>query len=228
MQKYIFRKYKCIADHQTSLLYFYNEVLYIVFLKLYNIKTMNNKLLSEYKYVLKEIDHIKNSVSILKSVTQNRLKYAKSKEEKNQIYSEFQEQLCEIKNDKSIKHKYKNLIKKQNFIENEILQKMSIKNNIKNEPENKLQYNQPNYHDINISDDISNLIRKYKDNSVEHFDEHVINIQKNDKYSCDNVFYEDDKSNIKLESDFYDKNDNDDKQIERLCDLVKDLQCDFF
>jgi hypothetical protein len=89
---------------------------------------MSEKLLSEYQGVLRELEMIKNRVAVIKDVTQDRLKCAQSEEEKDNIFIDFKTQLNKIKKDKNIKHKYKDLVKRKETIESEMLDKMSDEN----------------------------------------------------------------------------------------------------
>lgn len=86
---------------------------------------MSEKLLSEYQGVLKELEMIKNRVNVIKDVTEDRIKCARTGKEKENIFTEFKTQLSKIRNDKNIKHKYKTLKKRKEMIETEMMDKMS-------------------------------------------------------------------------------------------------------
>jgi hypothetical protein len=135
---------------------------------------MSEKLLSEYQCVLRELEMIKNRAAVIKDVTQDRLKSAKNEEEKENIFLDFKTQLHKIKKDKNIKHKYKNLIKRKEDIETEMLEKMSedkprknipaVKNSrqkiIKKTEVCKSSESSSDNNDFNI--DLNSLINKYK------------------------------------------------------------------
>lgn len=139
---------------------------------------MSEKLLSEYQCVLRELEMIKNRAVVIKDVTQDRLKCAKNDEEKENIFIDFKTQLRKIKKDKNIKQKYKNLVKRKEYIETEMLDKMSEeKKHIPSVKNSKLKPTKhykvdlessssesDNYIDINVDvcDDLVNLINKYK------------------------------------------------------------------
>lgn len=158
---------------------------------------MSEKLLSEYQCVLRELEMIKNRAAVIKDVTQDRLKCAKNNEEKENIFIDFKTQLHKIKKDKNIKHKYKNLIKRKEDIETEMLGKMSeekkpkpsVKNSKqKQKQKQKTEQKQSKQHkilsessssesekcvdvnvNIDVGDDLANLINKYQQNIT--FDE---------------------------------------------------------
>lgn len=122
---------------------------------------MSEKLLSEYQSVLKELEMIKNRASVIKDVTQDRLKCAKNDEEKKNIFLDFKSQLNKIKKDKNIKHKYKSLVKRKEIIETEILNKKSKKS------KKYVSSSESETYEINVdceNFDISELIDKYKNN----------------------------------------------------------------
>lgn len=87
----------------------------------------NKELLSEYENVTKELETIKNHVTILKDITENKIKQAKCEDEKASIFLEFKGQIDRIKQDKSIKNKYRELQKKKSNIESQLLSEMSNK-----------------------------------------------------------------------------------------------------
>lgn len=87
----------------------------------------NKELLSEYETVTKELETIKNHVTILKNITEDKIKKAKCEDEKTSIFMEFKGQIDKIKQDKSIKNKYRDLQKKKSDIESQLLSEMSNK-----------------------------------------------------------------------------------------------------
>jgi hypothetical protein len=87
----------------------------------------NKELLSEYESVTKELETIKNHVTILKNITEDKIKQTKSENEKASIFMEFKGQIDKIKQDKSIKNKYRELQKKKSDIESQLLLEMSSK-----------------------------------------------------------------------------------------------------
>jgi len=87
----------------------------------------NKELLSEYESVTKELETIKNHVTILKDITENKMKSAKCDDEKASIFVEFKGQIDKIKQDKSIKNKYKELQKRKADIELQLLSEMNNK-----------------------------------------------------------------------------------------------------
>jgi hypothetical protein len=154
---------------------------------------MSEKLLSEYQCVLREIEMIKNRAAVIKDVTQDRLKCAKNEEEKENIFIDFKTQLHKIKKDKNIKHKYKNLVKRKEIIETEMLGKMSDEKPSKSAPKHipvaknsqpkpkkvkpKIESPESDSSDditsikqtsktIDINDDINDLINKYQQKVV--------------------------------------------------------------
>lgn len=157
---------------------------------------MSEKLLSEYQCVLRELEMIKNRAAVIKDVTQDRLKCAKNDEEKENIFIDFKTQLHKIKKDKNIKHKYKNLVKRKEDIETELLVKMSEEKkhkkhipSVKNSrPKPKPDQKPSKQHkvlsessssesekcvdvnvNIDVGDDLASLINKYQQNIT--FDE---------------------------------------------------------
>jgi len=81
----------------------------------------NKELLTDYATVTKELESIKNRVTVLKDITEQKMKLAKCDDDRSKIFAEFKVQIDKIKQDKSIKSKYKELQKKKNDIESQLL-----------------------------------------------------------------------------------------------------------
>jgi len=181
---------------------------------------MNEKLLNEYQYILREINIIKNRAVIIKNITQDKLKCAKNQKEKENIFNEFKIQLHNIKKDKTIKKKYKNLIKRKEILEDEFL---SDKKKIKCESADS------------ISDDITNLINKYKqDISFDNSPKKYTDKCNNNNFTKKKLENEKNNKNLYIESSCSEnesinkkKSDVDDTyQVKKLINLIKDLQCE--
>lgn len=193
---------------------------------------MSEKLLSEYQNVLKELDAIKNKTTIIKTVTQNRLKCAKNESEKKTIFLEFKNQLRQMKKDHNIKHQYKNLMKQKKFLESEMLDKMSSEDILSDMLDKTFQDDITSINPItprdDIRDDVTDLINKYKKNIIgTNFDPTpnttiIVNIPHSPSPKRTPKIIQ--SSSIDTNSD--EKCTNDTQQKKYLRDLIKDLECD--
>jgi hypothetical protein len=129
----------------------------------------NYKLLGRYKGILKKIETIRNEITILKRLTNDKHKSAKSTTEKNKILEDFKVQIQRIQNNNIIKTEYRALCEKRNNIEITILNKMNgivqHKVKTKKDKENiKHKINKPIFVNTESEkvNDLSNMINKYK------------------------------------------------------------------
>lgn len=122
---------------------------------------MTEKLLSEYQNVLKELEIIKNRITVIKDVTEDRIKGARNNKEKECIFTEFKNQLNKIKHDKKIKYRYKELKKKKEFIESEMMCKMSEKSSSPKKNHNTKTKNHKKSKNIKSSSESSSSHKKH-------------------------------------------------------------------
>jgi len=169
----------------------------------------SNSLLLEYENITKEIESIRNKISILKEITENKLKNTTNEKEKLNIFADFKLQIQKIKNDKHIKQKYKTLQLKKSDIEKKINDSLKSDNSIDCDDTEIFVKNTLNDKKYNISTELLVLINKYKKSVDSTISE-----------KADTVFNKKIKLNKKT------NNTNNTNQIKKLSNLIESLKMD--
>ena len=125
-------------------------------------------LLKDYEDIICQIEFIRNKIIILKDITENRIKNTNSEKRKTQLFTEFKIDIDEIKNNREIKQKYKDLLKKKGELKEKIYE---LKNNTNifiksNNNDNNLINNSLTNNSIvnTTNNDLTELINKYQKN----------------------------------------------------------------
>ena len=87
-----------------------------------NKKMLNiSKMLDEYSTITIELEKIKEKIFNVRNATKEKLIAAKTNQEKQEIFSQFQKEIKKFKNDTDISLRYKNLKKQKEILRNKII-----------------------------------------------------------------------------------------------------------
>lgn len=80
-----------------------------------------SKLLEDYCKIYEELNNMRNRVENLQNETKSLLSICKASDEKAKIIADFKQRLDNIRNDKNLKDRYKQLRIKQDIIKNKLI-----------------------------------------------------------------------------------------------------------
>jgi hypothetical protein len=120
-----------------------------------------NDKMQEYCNITRELEAIRNNVTVLKELTEERMARAKSEKEKARIYKKFQDKLDTIKKDETVKARYKQLKKRQKELEVELRSMKNI-----SVPDEEIDgymdlVNKDSDNEL-VSNQLNNMINRYK------------------------------------------------------------------